>query len=474
MLLLFVILYLVATVLVGWWASKFVKNTSDFVVAGRQMPLIVVATGLFATWFGSETVMGASAEFLDKGILGIIEEPFGAALCLLLVGMFVARPLYKKNLLTFSDYFLERFSQRAELVSAIMVVPSYFSWIAAQLVALALILKTLIMGALHYDMSLAVGIFICAIIVMFYTYIGGMWAVSVTDFFQTIMIIGGLAIILWSVLGDAGGYQHVIDQQPEGFFNVLPETTRHGWIEYIAAWITVGFGSIPQQDVFQRVMSAKSERAAVWGTYTAAFMYLTIACIPLMIALCGKVLYPELLAGDKQNLLPEMVLQHSSVFLQIMFFGALLSAILSTASGAVLAPATVIGENIIRPYFNNLTDKDILRFMRMSVIAVTLISATMASISTNIYELVGQSSALSLVCLFVPLMCGLYWKKASDLGALLSMTLGLFIWLYALIGGSDETTGVPPIFYGLGASVIGMLFGTYVAPRNIEDIKSDN
>jgi solute:Na+ symporter, SSS family len=470
MLLLFVVLYLLATVLVGWWASKFVKNTSDFVVAGRQMPLIVVATGLFATWFGSETVMGASAEFLDKGILGVIEEPFGAALCLLLVGMFVARPLYRKNLLTFSDYFLERFSQRSELMSAIMVVPSYFSWIAAQLVALALILQTLIKGALQYDMSLSVGIFICAIIVMFYTYIGGMWAVSVTDFFQTIMIIVGLLIILWSVLGDAGGFQHVIDQQPEGFFNAVPEMTRHGWIEYIAAWITVGFGSIPQQDVFQRVMSAKSERASVWGTYTAAFMYLTIACVPLMIALCGKVLYPELMQGDKQNLLPQMVLQHSNLFLQIMFFGALLSAILSTASGAVLAPATVIGENIIRPYFKHLSDKEILQYMRLAVIGVTVVSATMASISTDIYELVGQSSALSLVCLFIPLMCGLYWKKASDLGALLSMILGFTIWFIALIAGSDELTGVPPIFWGLGASILGMLLGSYFAPRKTVEL----
>jgi Na+/proline symporter len=192
-----------------------------------------------------------------------------------------------------------------------------------------------------------------------------------------------------------------------------------------------------------------------------------------MIALCGKVLYPELMQGDKQNLLPQMVLQHSNIFLQIMFFGALLSAILSTASGAVLAPATVIGENIIRPYFKHLSDSDILRYMRLAVVFVTIVSATLASISTDIYELVGQSSALSLVCLFIPLMCGLYWKKASDLGALLSMILGFTCWLIALIIGSDELTGVPPIFWGLGASILGMLFGSFFAPQKQEELVVD-
>jgi Na+/proline symporter len=127
MLLIFIGIYLFITILIGWFSSRFVKNSQDYVLAGRKMPTYVVASGLFATWFGSETVMGASSEFLENGLLGVIEDPFGASLCLLLIGLFFARPLYKLKLYTFSDYFRLRFGKKVEVISAFFMIPSYFS-----------------------------------------------------------------------------------------------------------------------------------------------------------------------------------------------------------------------------------------------------------------------------------------------------------------------------------------------------------
>ena len=205
---------MIVTVLVGWWSSKFVKNTTDFVIAGRRMPMIVVASGLFATWFGSETVMGASTAFLDEGVMGIIEDPFGAALCLFFVGIFMARRLYRLNLLTFSDFFRKRFNHTAESFSALMMIPSYWGWIAAQLIALATVLNVLT------GLDTFVGVLIFAVIVMFYTYIGGMWAVSVTDLVQTIMIVVGMLLVMFSVVGQVGGIDAVIAQarkEPQTF-----------------------------------------------------------------------------------------------------------------------------------------------------------------------------------------------------------------------------------------------------------------
>lgn len=470
-LLTFVILYLVVTVLVGWWSSRFVKNTSDFVIAGRRMPLMVVAAGLFATWFGSETVMGASSAFVDEGLYGTIEDPFGASLCLFLVGVFIAKPLYKKNYLTFGDFFRERFSKRSELIGGIMMVLSYFGWIAAQLVALAIILQVLGMHALGVSIPIWAGIIFCSVVVMLYTYIGGMWAVSVTDFIQTIMIIGGLFVLMIVVVGEAGGVQEVIAKTPPGFFKFLPDRNAHDILIYISMWITIGLGSIPQQDVFQRVMSAKSEKTAVYGAYISAFMYLSVAFMPLVIGLCGKLMYPELLTGSdeaKQMLIPQMVILHSGTVLQILFFGALLSAILSTCSGAILAPATVLGENLIKPALKNVSDKRLLNIMRWSVVGVTAVSASLASMSKDIYELVGDSSALSLVSLFVPLIAGLYWKRASDMGTMFSMTLGFFFWFSAEVAGSEFS-----LLIGLFFSVIGMIGGSLLVPEQREESESD-
>lgn len=456
MLLAFIILYLLATLLIGWWASTRVHSTQDFVIAGRNLPMFVAACALFATWFGSETIMGASSEFVENGLIGVVEDPFGAALCLVLVGAFFARPLYRLNILTFNDFFRMRYSRAAEFISAVFMVPSYFGWIAAQMVAMSIVL-TAITGIAPFE-----GIMACTVVVVIYTYIGGMWAVSVTDFVQTIMIVIGLLLVAFQVGSAAGGVGKVLEETPAGFFNFLPEASFEGAVHYIAAWITIGLGSIPQQDVFQRVMSARSAKTAVAASYLSGFMYLTIGFIPLFIGLCGHILYPDdLHGGDTQLVIPFMVLEHSNVFIQIMFFGALLSAILSTTSGAVLAPATVIGENLIRPYFKSISDRRLLHIMRLSVVGVSLAAATMAAWNRNIYELVGQSSALSLVSLFIPLTAGLYWKRASNFGALASILSGMAVWLlceFAL------NTAFPSLIWGGLASLAAMMAGSWLRP----------
>ena len=416
------------------------------------MPMIVVASGLFATWFGSETVMGATTAFLDEGIIGIIEDPLGAALCLVLVGVFMARPLYRLNLLTFSDYFRKRYSHRAESVSALMMIPSYWGWIAAQLLALATVLNVLT------DIPVFWGVVICATIVMFYTYIGGMWAVSITDFVQTVMIIIGMFLVMINAVEQVGGVDVLLKtaaSEPEKF-RILPNPTFKEIVAYIAAWMTVGLGSVPQQDVFQRVMSAKSEKTAAYGAYLSGFMYLTVAMMPIVIVYCGKIMFPELLKGDetqRQMMIPYMVMQHSGIGLQIVFFGALLSAIMSTASGAILAPSTVIGENIVKPLKPDLTDKQLLMVMRMSVVFITFMSVVFASMNKSIYELARQSSEISLVSLFVPLVCGLYWKRASAWGALAAMLIGMSVWLICTFMGTEY----PPTVFGLLASIGGMV-----------------
>ncbi|WP_435355346.1 sodium:solute symporter family protein [Emticicia sp. SJ17W-69] len=452
MLIIFIFLYLIVTILVGWFASRYVKTSNDFAIAGRKMPTYVVASGLFATWFGSETVMGASSEFVENGLLGVIEDPFGASLCLLLIGLFFARPLYKLNILTFSDYFSIRYNKKVEWISAIFMIPSYFSWIAAQLVALAIVLQAIA------NIPFVWGIIICASVVLFYTYVGGMWSVAITDTVQTAIIIIGMLVLMLELVGEIGGWQQIVDKTPEGFFSFTPkENSIPSWIAYFGAWITIGWGSIPQQDVFQRTLSAKSEKVAVNSAYWSAFMYLTVASMPLVIALCGTLLYPDIKQGDTQMTIPILVLKHSSLGMQIVFFGALLSAILSTCSGAILAPATVLGENLIKPlYGHRISDKKLLQIMRFSVIGITIIGVALSLYKSAIYELVGESSALSLVALFVPLVAGLYWKKATALGAILSMIFGTGVW-FILEFYEPE---IPGMIWGLLASIAGMIAGS--------------
>jgi SSS family transporter len=462
----FIGLYLLGTLAVGWWASRRVKTTADFVVAGKRLPMFLAACALFATWFGSETVMGASAEFAEHGLLGIIEDPFGAALCLFLAGLLVARPLYKLNILTFNDFYRMRFGKTAEITSAIFMVPSYFSWIAAQIVALSIVLQAVC------GLEREWGVLLCTSLVLVYTYVGGMWSVAVTDFVQTIAIIIGLLVLAVDLVLKVGGFGNMIAAAPEGFFQFLPDPEPTPTIHWVAAWMTIGLGSVPQQDIFQRVMAAKSVRSSVRACYTSSLMYLSVAFLPLIICYCGRMLYPELLEGDAQMLIPTMVLQHSGWVMQIFFFGALISAILSTCSGAMLAPATVIGENLVRPIFKQVTDKQLLSIMRWALVGVAVVTGGMALMRNNIYELVGESSALSLVSLFAPLIAGLYWRRATGIGAIASMIGGMAVWLLTLMwlpglaesgtlsGTAQVLAEVPPMLYGFGASILGMVLGS--------------
>ena len=450
MLLTLIALYLLSNIAVGAWAARRVTTAQDFVLAGRRLPLVLAASVTFATWFGSETIMGAPAMFVEGGIPAVIEEPFGSALCLFLVGAFFARPLYRLNITTFCDYFRLRFGRSAELLSAVLTIPSYFGWIAAQFIAIGIVLNVVT------GVSRESCILFSAAVVMAYTLLGGMWSISITDFFHNLIIIIALAVLAVLLWNEVGGWETIQQRTPQGFFRFTPRATFKDWVQYLAAWFTIGLGSIPQQDIFQRVMAARTENTSVRASYLASGMYLTVAMLPLFIALSARILHPNL-PKDNQLIIPNMVMQYGSLPLQVLFFGAVTSAILSVSSGAILAPAAVFGENIMKFFRPGLGDKALLKTIRWAVVVITICSVGMSiGRSTNIFELVGESSAFSLVSLFVPLTAGIYWKRANLTGCLWSMSLGFVTWLLCL----SFNTEYPPMMWGLLASTVGMLAGS--------------
>ena len=461
MLLFAIIAYLLVTVLIGYWASRRVKTSGDFMLAGRSLPILLSSSALFATWFGSETVFGASSEFLKGGLYAVIEDPFGAALCLLLFGLFFARKLYSMNLLTLGDFFKVRYGKKAELVSSALMAPPYVGYIAAQLVAMGLILNAV------SGIDVWVGVVASAFVVTFYTYIGGMWAISITDFVQSIIIIIGLVVLAIVLANKAGGAGVVFQEvQPENF-RFLPKAEWRDVVGYVAAWSVLGLGSIPSQDVFQRAMSSGSASTAVRSCYYAAILYLTVAMLPLFISLCTKHLYPDQVMGDTQLTLPTMVLQHTNLAVQILFFGSLLSAIMSTTSSAILAPAAIFSENLVRPLMGGLNDRQMLWLTRGSVLVFSALATVMACMRSNIYELVGESSVLSMVTLLAPLAFGIYWKRTTSLGAMASMITGFIAWvIFEFVVDISIHSLVPATLVSIVALVAVSLFTRQESPHS--------
>src|SRR4249920_2951134 len=280
-LIVFVVLYLLGTLSLGVWAGTRIKNTADFAVAGRSLPLIMVITTTFATWFGAETVMGIPAKFVQGGLHSIVEDPFGAGTCLILVGMFFASKLYKMTLLTISDYYRERFGRVIEVVCSLVIILSYLGWVSAQVTALGLVFNLLSDGAI----SAPVGMVLGTVSILAYTLFGGMWSVAVTDFLQMIILVIGLTIIAMFAAEQAGGAGQVIAlARSKDLFHFLPPPNFTEIVAFFGAGITMMLGSIPQQDVFQRVMSARDVSAATRGPVIGGACYIMFAFVPMFLA----------------------------------------------------------------------------------------------------------------------------------------------------------------------------------------------
>ena len=469
MLLTLVIFYLLITIAIGLWAAKRVKTTADFAIAGRRLPLVVIVTTTFATWFGSETVLGIPAKFVETGLNGVVEDPFGAGTCLILVGIFFAAKLYRMSLLTISDYYRERYGRLVEVVCSLIIILSYLGWVSAQVTALGLVFNLLSGGAISIPMGMVLG----TASILAYTLFGGMWSVAVTDFLQMIILVLGLAVIAWFAAGLAGGADKVIAlASSRDMFRFLPEPSFHDIAFFIAAAMTMMFGSIPQQDVFQRVMSAKDESAATKGPVIGGLCYILFAFVPMFIVTSALIIMPDtsaaLIKDDPQRVIPTLVMKRMPFVMQVIFFGALLSALKSTASATLLAPSVTFVENIWRQWHPRGSDRQELLAMRVSVLvfSVCVCSYAIALEGTSIYDMVSGAYQVTLVGAFVPLVFGLYWRRATTQGAVFAIVLGISGWLWLLLTPAGEA--FPAQLGGFVMSVLGMLIGS-LGPQSLKN-----
>ena len=462
-----VVIYLLGTLALGVWAGTRIKNSTDFAIAGRRLPLVMVITTTFATWFGAETVMGIPAKFLQGGLNAIVEDPFGAGTCLILVGLFFATKLYRLNLLTIGDYYRQRYGQGIEVFCSAVIILSYLGWVAAQITALGLVFNVLTHGAMSETTGMVVG----TLAVLVYVVVGGFLAVAWTDFIQMIVLVVGLSVIAVFSADLAGGAGVVLDKiGSQDLWRLLPEPSFKDVAFFIGAALTMMLGSIPQQDVYQRVMSAKDARTARNGAVIGGASYILFAFVPMFIVASAVVVMGDdalaIARDDYQRLLPAFVMGKMPLVMQILFFGALLSAIKSTSSATLLAPSTSFVENILKNLRPQMGDRQQLRAMRWSIVAFAgaVLAYAIAMKGTPIFDLVSSAYQVTLVGAFVPLVFGLYWRRASTQGAIASVAAGIAVWVLFMPQVSPLGEAFPGQLAGLLAAVLGMLAGS-LAPQ---------
>ncbi len=420
-------IYLVVMLSIGVYASKRASTSaSDFIVAGRRMPIWICSATIVATWFGGGTMMGAAGASYESGLLGVIADPFGGALCLFLVGFFFVRIFRRLRLLTFIDFFENRYGKTASTIAAVGSISSNVGWTGALLVAFGFVFQTLT------GVPLEIGIIGGAIVVFIYTVAGGMWAVALTDFVQMVIIALGLVSLLIVVLIDVGGWGNIGPHLPEDTFRMTPkEGNAATWLNYFRAWLIFGLADVSAQTLMQRAFSARDEQTAQNSFYLAGFGHLSLGLIPVTLGIIASVTMPGL--TDPETVIPQMAQAHLHPAAIAIFVGALLAAIMSSADSALLAAASIFSTNILPLFKPEVSDRHRLLATRIAIPVFGSIAVYVALRVQVVYNLILDANSVILVCVTVPFIVGVWWPQANRSGALASMAMGFLIWFVAII-----------------------------------------
>ncbi|MGI9270828.1 MAG: sodium:solute symporter family protein [Woeseiaceae bacterium] len=458
-----VAIYMLMMLSIGIYASRKAHTVSDFMVAGRGLPIWICSMTVIATWFGGSTIMGGAGAAYDDGMFGVIEDPWGAALALFLVGLFFARTFRRLKIITVADFMTQRYGTTAGVAIMCVQIFSNTVWVASMLVGFGLIFNTLT------GIPLPVGIVSGAIIVVFYTAVGGMWAVALTDFIQMVIIIVGLIILFTVVLIDVGGWGAVAPHIKENSFRMIPlQHSPEQWMNYLRAWTILGIVDISAQTLFQRVAAAKNEQVAQNSFYFGGVGYLVFGMIPVLLGIIASVTMPGL--EKSESVIPVMMIEHLHPVAVAIFVGALLAAIMSSADSALLAVSSLFAKNLLPLVKSNPSDKLSLLVARLVLPVAGIIAIVIAMKFQKVFDLMVDSNILGLAAIIVPFMVGVWWTKANRTGALSAMAMGIAGWLITLAVAPD----LPADFVGLACCLVTMLIVTpltqkFDPPRALRD-----
>jgi Na+/proline symporter len=408
--------YLLVMLGIGGLASRRVSTTKDFLVAGGRLSLSFSTFALLAAWYGAATVMGAAGAAYERGLLGVIADPFGSSLTLLLAGLFYVRLLRRAGYQTSVDFYEARYGRSAGVLAALTMVVVYIGWCGSQVVALGFILNFLTgVDKVHATV-------IAAVVVIAYTSMGGMLSAAWNDYLHMVVLLGGLTVVT-AVFAGTTDFLAALGQLPATHFHLWPRgASLKEWVWYVEAWCALGLGNLPGQDLLQRSFSARSEKVAQDSAYIAAFLYLAFSMIPVFIGMAGAVMLPGL--AEPEIVVLELLKRSLSPWLLALLVAALVSGITSAASSAVLAGASLAGKNLLRAARPNAGDEAVLLANRIAGPVVGAVALVVALKFQTVYQLMVGSFSVMLALLFASFHAGLYWPKANRRGAIASIVAG--------------------------------------------------
>lgn len=411
-------IYIGLQFLIGVVVSRRIRTEADYLVAGRQLGLVLATFSIFATWFGAETIVGAAGAIYHDGLSGASADPFGYVLCILLLGAFFAAPLWRRGYMTFGDLFRDRFSPGVERLFVLLTVPTSVIWAAAQVRAFGQVLSSITEWHVDATIAIATGL------VIGYTAFGGLLADAWTDLVQGISLVIGLLLIgvslWWHTPVD------VIQSAMHSDRLKLLSGAETPWHETAESWAIPVLGSLFAVELVSRVLACNSPETAKRACWFGGMLYLVVGLIPVSVGLLGPHLHPEL--EDPEQLMPLVAVNQLGSMFLVIFSGTLISAILSTVDSSLLAASALISHNLIGNSIRDLSDQARVRFARCGVVGLGILAYLIARRGESVHDLVELASAFSSSGVFVIVCFGMRTKVGGALSAYGALVTGAAVW----------------------------------------------
>lgn len=446
--------YLTLMLFIGYMAGRRVKTMEEYLIAGRRMPFYLVVPTIVATWFGAGSCMGVSGTVYSQGFYGVIADPFGCTLALIIAGLFFAAPFHRLRIITISDLLHRAYGPTFERVATLLMIPFYIGTLASQMLAMGYVFHIVFPG-----MSPQIGIFIGSLIVVIYTVSGGIWAVTLTDFIQLILLIIGMLLLLPICFQQAPDTKEVFRVFTGEFSNLFPKehSTIH-WLSYLGRILMTGLGAIMGQDLIQRSIASRSPSVAKYSAIVSGGIYMILALIPLFVGIAGRYIMPDL--ANPEQLIPHLAKEFLSPIAFALFACGLLSAIMSTADSYLLAGTSLLTNNILLKIWPMEEEKAKMRLLRVVNLLIAFMAFILALSGKTIFNLMVHSGTPLFVAILVPVSAALFWRGAHWTAAWGALVVGVISWgtfySFASIPNKDDLL--------FSAATFGLLFSllTYI------------
>ncbi|GKV66910.1 MULTISPECIES: sodium:solute symporter family transporter [Sporosarcina] len=450
-----IIVYMLAMVGIGFYAKTKIKDSADYHLAGRRLGPIMLAGTLAATEIGGGSSVGVASKAYGEWGLSAGWYVVSAGIAIILVS-FVAPFMRRAMATTVPEVIGRRYGKSSQLIASILSIVASSALTAVQITATASIVHVLT----GFDLKLA--IIISGAIVVFYTFLGGMWSVTLTDFVQFFIIVIGFAIAVPFALSNAGGMEHVISQIPKeqlGF-------TKIGW-GTILGFIVLYFMTFSTgQEAVQRYYAAKDEKTAIWGSIMCGGLMTLYAFIPAVLGLIALAAFPNIeensaLATVSVELLPPVIAG--------ILLSGVISATLSSASGNLLAVASVYIKDVHTNIFKKeLEDQAELKASRLIVVITGVGAIGISLFSQQIIPLLVFAFTIRSTGPFAAYLLGLLVERVTKNAGLASIIVGTVVGITWEI--LENPFGIMAVIMGSSASLITFLVVNQIELRRGVDI----